>query len=39
MKTWLCIENGEEFTVQAKTRAEADAAAAIYGGYVVRELK
>lgn len=38
MKTYLCIENGEEFTIQARDMAHARELAAIYGGYVVKEL-
>ena len=39
MKTYLCIENGEEFTIQAPNLAKAIALAAIYGGSVIKELK
>ncbi len=36
-KTWICIEHGEEFTVQAHTLEEAREMAAIYGGEVIGE--
>lgn len=37
-KTYLCIEDGEQFTVEADSIGQAEKFAALYGGYVVREL-
>ena len=39
MKQWLCKENDEEFVIEAATLKEAQAAAALYGGVVIREWK
>ena len=38
MKTYLCIENGEEFTVKAESLEQAQEYAALYGGRVLQEL-
>jgi hypothetical protein len=38
MKTYLCIENGEYFTVEAKSLAQAKEYALIWGGKAIREL-
>lgn len=39
MKTWLCIEDNEKFTIEASTLEEAREAASIYGGSVIKEIK
>lgn len=39
MKLWLCIADGEEFTIKAYTKQEAQEDESIYNGSVVKELK
>jgi hypothetical protein len=38
MKTWLCIEDGERFTVKAQNLKEAQIAASMWNAEVIREL-
>ena len=38
MKTYLCIEDGEHFTIEAKDWEEAQKTAAIYNAKVIGEL-
>jgi len=38
MALWLCREGAEEFTIEAKTRKEAQEGAALYGGVVIRKI-
>jgi hypothetical protein len=38
VKTYLCIEHGEKFLIDAFDRAEADEVAAMYGGSVIKEV-
>jgi len=39
MKTYECIEHGEKFLINAKDLKEAQEAAQMYGGSVIREIK
>lgn len=39
MKTYLCIEHGEKFLIDAKDINEAKEFAQMYGGSVIREIK
>lgn len=36
---WLCTEYGETFMIEATSRDDAEEAARLYGGQVLRELK
>ena len=38
MKTYLCIEDGEHFTIEAENDKEARETAAIYNAQVIGEL-
>lgn len=38
MKTYLCVEHGEFFTLEAVSFVQAQEDAALYGGSAVREL-
>tara|TARA_R110000772_G_C13310268_1_gene440065 strand:+ start:12726 stop:13031 length:306 start_codon:yes stop_codon:yes gene_type:complete len=38
MTQWLCVEDGEEFTLQAETLQEAQEYASIYNAEVINEL-
>lgn len=38
MKTYLCIEDNEQFLLDAKNLAQAQEDAALYNGSVIREL-
>lgn len=39
MKTYLCIEHGEKFLIDAENMEEAKEVAAMYGGSVIEEVK
>ena len=39
MKTYLCVEHGEKFTIKAKDRDEADEEASGWGAMVIDEIR
>ena len=39
LKTYLCIEDNERFTIEAKNLKEAEEGAAMFNGSVIKELK
>lgn len=39
MKKYLCIEEDEQFIIEAKNIKEAQKEVSLYGGFVVKELK
>ncbi len=39
MKTYECIEHNENFLIKAKNLKDAQEAAQMYGGSVIREIK
>lgn len=39
MKTYLCVADGEKFTIEAENKEQAQADASIYNGSVIKEIK
>ena len=39
MKKYLCVEDDEQFIIEATDMNDAREAAGVYGGYVIKELE